>query len=66
MYNRIENLATSILKELNIDQAPIPIKEIARKKNIEIKPYDLGDGVSESYYLITVKVSLVTTRLNLL
>ncbi|KAA9331156.1 ImmA/IrrE family metallo-endopeptidase [Adhaeribacter soli] len=46
MSKSIENLTTSILKDLNVTKAPIDIVNIAIKKGVTIKPYDLGDGVS--------------------
>ncbi|MBA9077087.1 ImmA/IrrE family metallo-endopeptidase [Rufibacter quisquiliarum] len=46
MYNRIENQAISILKELDINTLPIPIEDIAKRRGVQIKPYDLGEDVS--------------------
>lgn len=46
LNKRIENLASSILSELNMVSAPIDIKSIAKKKGATLKPYDLGEKIS--------------------
>lgn len=46
MSIRIENLATSILKECNVESLPVPLEEIVAKRGIQIKAYDLGEDVS--------------------
>lgn len=42
----IEQKAANILQQLNITTLPIPVEEIATKRGLEIKSFDLGDDVS--------------------
>lgn len=46
MSVRIENLATAILRECNVESLPVPLEVIVAKRGIQIKPYDLGEDVS--------------------
>ncbi|GAB3832781.1 ImmA/IrrE family metallo-endopeptidase [Pontibacter rugosus] len=46
MSVRIENLATAILKECNVESLPVPLEEIVAKRGIQIQAYDLGEDVS--------------------
>jgi Zn-dependent peptidase ImmA (M78 family) len=46
MSVRIENLATAILKECNVESLPVPLEAIVAKRGIQIKAYDLGEDVS--------------------
>jgi Zn-dependent peptidase ImmA (M78 family) len=43
---RAEKAAIQILKEHNIDTLPIPINELAFKRGLAVKSYDLGENVS--------------------
>jgi Zn-dependent peptidase ImmA (M78 family) len=43
---RIEQIADAILRECKVTSAPVDIEEIAAKKGLTIKPYDLGENVS--------------------
>lgn len=51
LIKRIENLAQSILSELNIKSAPVDIKAIAKKKGATIKPYELGENISGMLFI---------------
>ncbi|MEP7127886.1 MAG: ImmA/IrrE family metallo-endopeptidase [Chitinophagales bacterium] len=46
MRTDIERLASNILDQLKIAVLPIPVEEIIKKRGVQLKPYDLGDGVS--------------------
>ncbi|MBK7764388.1 MAG: ImmA/IrrE family metallo-endopeptidase [Bacteroidetes bacterium] len=46
IHKRIENIAIKILDKFGITKLPIPIKEIAIKMGLGVKPYDLGENVS--------------------
>jgi len=47
MLNKlIEKKTLSILESLGINKIPIPVEEIAKKRGVEIKTYDLGEDVS--------------------
>jgi Zn-dependent peptidase ImmA (M78 family) len=46
MSKRIERIANSILEELGINKLPIPVDEIAKKRGLDIRAYDLGENVS--------------------
>lgn len=46
LNKKIERLTINIVEELNITVLPIPVDEIAQKRGIEIKPYDLGENIS--------------------
>lgn len=46
MSKRIERITNSILEELGITKLPIPVDEIAKKRGLEIRAYDLGENVS--------------------
>jgi len=43
---RIERITSGILQELSITKLPIPIEDIAKRRGLEIKAYDLGENVS--------------------
>jgi Zn-dependent peptidase ImmA (M78 family) len=51
MYPNIEELTLSILKKLEVTQIPIPIKLVAEKWGLQIRPYDLGANVSGVLFL---------------
>ena len=46
MNKRIEKIVSGILQEFHGSELPIPVDEIARKKGLDIKPYNLGEGIS--------------------
>lgn len=46
LNKRIEKITTQILDEYKINELPIPVNEIAIKRGLEIKAYDLGEDVS--------------------
>lgn len=46
LNKRVEKAANQILKEHNINSLPIPINELAFKRGLAVKPYDLGENVS--------------------
>jgi Zn-dependent peptidase ImmA (M78 family) len=46
MNKIIENQTLEILNELGISKLPIPIKQIAKERGIQIKPYKFDDDVS--------------------
>lgn len=46
MNRQIENQTLKILNELRISKLPIPIKQIAKERGIQIKPYKFDDDVS--------------------
>lgn len=46
LNKRIEKITTQILDEFKIHKLPIPVNEIAVKRGLEIKAYDLGEDVS--------------------
>lgn len=46
LNKKVEKKAIEILEELNINQLPIPVEEIAQKRGLSIKLYDLGTDVS--------------------
>lgn len=46
LNKRIEKITVEILKANNINDLPIPIEEIARQRGLDIKAYDLGEGIS--------------------
>lgn len=46
MSKRIERITNNILEELGITKLPIPVDEIARKRGLDIRAYDLGENVS--------------------
>lgn len=46
LNKKIEKIATQILDENKIDKLPIPINEIAFKRGLAVKSYDLGENVS--------------------
>jgi Zn-dependent peptidase ImmA (M78 family) len=46
LNKRVEKAAVQILNEHNIDSLPIPINELAFKRGLAVKPYDLGENVS--------------------
>ncbi len=51
MYQNIEELTLSILNKLEVTQIPIPIKLVAEKWGLQIRPYDLGANVSGVLFL---------------
>jgi len=53
MYSseHIQNLTWSILEQLNTKTAPVPIKEVALKRGLQVKPYNLGPDVSGVLYI---------------
>lgn len=46
LNKRIEKITIQILDEYNINELPVPVNEIAVKRGLEIKAYDLGEDVS--------------------
>ena len=46
LNKKIEKITIGILDSLNIDYLPIPVEEIAQKRGLTIKLYDLGEDVS--------------------
>ncbi len=46
MSKKIERITNNILEELNITKLPIPVDEIAKKRGLDIRAYDLGENVS--------------------
>ncbi|MCU0421650.1 MAG: ImmA/IrrE family metallo-endopeptidase [Bacteroidia bacterium] len=46
LNKRIERITIQILNEYQIEELPIPVNEIAKKRGLEIKAYDLGEDVS--------------------
>lgn len=46
LNKRIEKLACEIIENLGIKSLPIPVDEIAKKRGLTIKPYNLGEKVS--------------------
>lgn len=51
LIKKIENLASSILTDLNIKSAPVDIKTIAKKKGATIKPYEVGEKISGMLFI---------------
>jgi Zn-dependent peptidase ImmA (M78 family) len=51
LIKKIENLASSILTELNINSAPVDIKAIAKKKGATIKPYEVDEKISGMLFI---------------
>ncbi|HYV94659.1 MAG TPA: ImmA/IrrE family metallo-endopeptidase [Chitinophagales bacterium] len=45
-FANIEYVTSHILQQLNISKLPIPIEDIATKRGLQIKPFDLGEDVS--------------------
>lgn len=43
---RIEEIASQILNDLNINELPVPISSIAESIGLKIYPYDLGENIS--------------------
>ncbi len=43
---RIEKMISNILDDFGITKLPVPVEEIAKKRGLEIKAYDLGVNVS--------------------
>jgi Zn-dependent peptidase ImmA (M78 family) len=58
MSNKIESLTFEILTKLRISELPIPIKKIAKKRGVQIKPYKFEDDVS-GLLLIKDRVSTI-------
>jgi len=46
MKKKIERITNDILNEIGINQLPIPVEEIAIRRGLQIKPYDLGENIS--------------------
>jgi Zn-dependent peptidase ImmA (M78 family) len=46
LNKRIEKHAQRLLSELNIDTLPIPIHKVVESRGINMKAYDLGEGIS--------------------
>ena len=46
LNKRIEKLTIGILDDAGIKSLPVPVDEIAKKRGLTIKPYDLGENVS--------------------
>ena len=46
LNKRIEKITIQILDEFKINELPIPVNEIAIKRGLEVKAYDLGEDVS--------------------
>jgi len=46
LNKRIEKLTIEILDNLGIKSLPVPVDEVAKKRGLEIKAYDLGVNVS--------------------
>jgi Zn-dependent peptidase ImmA (M78 family) len=46
LSKRIEKVTLDILENLKINELPIPVEEIAKKRGLEIKAYDLGEDIS--------------------
>ena len=46
LNKRIEKITIQILDEYKINELPVPVNEIAVKRGLEIKPYDLCEYVS--------------------
>ncbi len=46
LNKRIEKLTIEILDNLGIKSLPVPVDEVAKKRGLEIKAYDLGENVS--------------------
>ncbi len=42
----IDERVSQILRQFEVFSAPVPVKRIAEEQNINIRPYDLGEGVS--------------------
>ncbi len=51
LIKKIENLASSILTELNIKSAPVDIKAIAKQKGAIIKPYKVDEKISGMLFI---------------
>lgn len=58
MSNKIESLTFEILTKFGISELPIPIKKIAKKRGVQIKPYKFEDDVS-GLLLIKDRVSTI-------
>lgn len=52
LIKKIEKLTTEILQELSVKDLPIPVEEIAIKRGLEIKAYDLGENVSGALVIV--------------
>jgi len=46
LNKRIEKTTIEILGTVSLNSLPIPIEEIARQRGLDIKAYDLGEGIS--------------------
>lgn len=55
LIKRIEKVTTEILLEQSIKDLPIPVEEIAVKRGLEIKAYDLGENVSGALVIVDGK-----------
>ena len=61
MSNRIEDLANGILSHLGISKIPIPIKMIAKKQGLQLKPYKFEGEVSG---MLLIKNNIATIGYN--
>lgn len=43
---RIETITSKLLEDYAVERIPIPVREIAKNRGLEVKPYDLGETVS--------------------
>jgi Zn-dependent peptidase ImmA (M78 family) len=55
LIKKIEKVTTDILQDLSIKELPIPVEEIAIKRGLEIKAYDLGENVSGALVIVDGK-----------
>jgi len=46
LLKRIEKITVDILENYRMNKLPVPVGEIAQKRGLKIKPYDLGTNVS--------------------
>ena len=61
MTQKIENQTIEILNDLEISEFPVPIKKIAKKRGVQIKPYKFEENVSG---LLLIKNNVATIGYN--
>jgi len=45
-FDLIERKASMLINEIGLSSIPIPVEEIARRKNLIIRPFDFGEDIS--------------------
>ena len=48
---QVEQRAAAVLREAGVTEFPVDVEAVARRRGLDVVPYDLGDGVSGALFV---------------